>query len=104
MFLFEVALIILSIAIIVSLSLKFFWVASFIILYRAISSVLTFEYISEKFGIEGHTLYFILLLFFFVSFLSLLFWASKKTFLLESFLFFFLLLGFFYIFVFEKIF
>lgn len=62
MVLFQFAMIIVSIAIILAISVKLFWVASFIIIYRTLSSAISFEYISDKFGIDHHIYYFLFMM------------------------------------------
>ena len=62
MVLINLGIIILLIAVIVSLSFRFFWIVSIIFLYRFCSYFITYEFISGKINIKSHFIYFILIL------------------------------------------
>lgn len=104
MLLIEMALIILSIALIITLSVRFFWIASFIIIYRAISSVLTFEFISEKFGIDQHLFYFVFLMVIVVSVHYLIMWLTRNTLIIRYIVFIILIVWVLYKFDLREIF
>lgn len=62
MSLINIALIILSIGIITTLSFKFFWFFSVIFLYRFVSYFITFDWVSNTLGIDKHYIYFLFIL------------------------------------------
>lgn len=62
MVLFEIAMIILAIGLFIALSLKFFWIAALVILYRTVSSIIPYQTLVDNFSFDNHLVYFLLVM------------------------------------------
>ena len=62
MLLLEIALIILVVGVLITLSVNFFWIAILILIYRTLTSFFPFDKFSSVFNIENHLVYLIIFL------------------------------------------